>query len=183
MLHDGGLKAFTPGSVASAALESLAEDGDPNPLKGELNASPNATVEVVRIPDGAPAVAPILPGERFAFAITPTVDEPTFNLLSMVVQSNDTFLALGITGIELLDANGAPRSDGDIAMDIARQLTLYDAGTEGNQAGGAGPDQAPRQVDVNRGPPEGNGNVRKHGADVWSYPGVNELVKVTIIPE
>lgn len=180
VLHDGSVKVFTNNGVASAELEALAEDGDPSGLKGTLNALGGTTANIVRTPEGMAVIGPLLPGERYAFTVTPTAQQPSLNLLSMVVDSNDTFLALGPTGVRLLDAAGNPRTDTEIARDVAMQLAAWDAGTEGNQAGGAGPDQAPRQAIEGRGPVEGRGVVEKFSGRVWSYPAVDELVRVRV---
>ena len=181
MLHDGATKLFADGSPASPQLESLAEDGNPDGLKGELNAMPNVTAEIVRTPDGAMGVG-LDPGQRYVWTITPSLNSRTFNLATMVQSSNDSFLALGSQGIELLDANGQPKSNMDIANDILANLRVWDAGTEGNQSGGGGPDQGTNQSAPGRGPSEGNQLIRKYGNNVWSYPLVEDLVRVTVTP-
>lgn len=181
LLHDGGTKVFANGSPATPQLESLAEDGNPDMLKGELNAMNNVSAGIIRSPDGAGGEG-IEPGQRFVWTVRPTTMQRTFNFASMLANSNDTFLALGPTGIALLDSGGQQRSNNDIAADIAANLAAYDAGTEGNQSGGGGPDQGAHQLTQGRGPSEGNGLVRKYSNSVWSYPRTQNLVKVTVTP-
>ncbi len=57
---------------------------------------------------------------------------------------------------------------------------LWDAGTEVNQYPGAGLDQAPRQSDPDTAPVEGApiGLVD----DGFTYPAVDEVIRVTITP-
>ena len=68
----------------------------------------------------------------------------------MFAQSNDVFLSTGPDGLALFDDDGAP-----LEGDISALLGLWDAGTEVNEAPGAGPNQAPRQAGPNTGPDEG----------------------------
>ena len=67
-------------------------------------------------------------------------------------------MAFGPGGIELLTEAGERRSNEDIAADIEASLLAWDAGTERNQAGAAGPDQAPHQAGPNTGADEGGKN-------------------------
>ena len=98
----------------------------------------------------------------------------------MLAPSNDTFMALDPGGVALLDASGNVRSNSDIAADIAAHLFAWDAGTEENQSGAAGPDQAGHQSAPNTGASEGNGTVRMENDPVWPFPVPDSLVKVTI---
>jgi hypothetical protein len=67
----------------------------------------------------------------------------------MFVQSNDLFYAPDGGGIALFNEEGVPL-DGD----ITELISLWDAGTEVNQAPGEGADQAPRQSGPNSGDDE-----------------------------
>lgn len=58
----------------------------------------------------------------------------------MIVPSNDIFFAFESEGFRLMNQDGTPRNDAEIAADIATQRLAWDAGTERNQAGAAGPD-------------------------------------------
>jgi hypothetical protein len=115
--------------------------------------------------------------------LAPDADHRFLSIESMVVPSNDTFIAFEPAGVALLDASGAPRSDGDIASDVAASLSAWDAGSEANQAGAIGPDQAPRQSAANTGASEGNGTVRVVNDPVWGYPAVEHTIRVTVTPE
>ena len=181
MLHDGSTKLFADGSAASPQLESLAEDGNPDGLKGELNSMPNVTAQIVRTPDGSMGEG-LNPGQRYVWTIAPSVNNRTFNFATMIQSSNDSFLALGPQGIELLDANGQPKSNMEISNEINAMLQAWDAGTEGNQSGGGGPDQGTNQSFPGRGPAEGDQLIKKYGNGVWSYPLVKDLVRVTVTP-
>jgi hypothetical protein len=181
LLHDGSTKIFANGSPATPQLEMLAEDGNPDGLKGELNAMANVTAEILRTPDGAGGLG-LEPGQRYVWTVRPNLTQRSFNFATMIKSSNDSILALGPDGVALLDSGGQPRSNNDIAADIAAKLAAWDAGTEGNQAGGAGPDQGSNQSASGRGPSEGSGLVRKYSNELWSYPQVKDLVTVTVTP-
>jgi hypothetical protein len=84
--------------------------------------------------------------------------------------------------VALLDAGGAPRSAAAIDADLARELAVWDAGTEANQVGAAGPDQAPRQAGPNTGAPEGSGLVRRFADPRFRYPAADRLLRITIRP-
>lgn len=142
------------GSAGDTGLETLAEDGNPEPL-----------IESLRKTTGVRAVGMFVPGQPFEIEAAPG-DRLVF--AAMFVQSNDLFYAPGPEGIALSDARG----------DVTAQIRLWDAGTEVNQAPGAGSDQAPRQKAPNSGAAE-NGVVRLVN-DGFSYPPVGRVLKATI---
>ena len=172
-IHGSDTQLFQMGSPASEGLEKIAEDGDPSVFLDELAGL--ASVES----SGAAGAAPASAGDSFMFEVTASSDAPMLSLLSMVVPSNDTFIALGATGVMLLDEMGSPRSDEEIATDIAALLAACDAGTEANQAGARGSDMAPWQAAPNTGASEGSGTVRRVN-DLWLYPAIDTLTKVTM---
>ena len=183
-LHEEAMAFFEVGQPASEGLESLAEDGDPGGLVDELSSAPDVLdSQVVNIPDGTTTSGPLDPGESFSFSATPDTDHRFLSLAAMVVPSNDTFLAFDPSGIALLDDTGSPRSEADIAADVENTLRAWDAGTEANQAGAAGPDQAPRQAAPNTGPEAGDGTVRLLMDPVWTYPPLSDVVRITISPQ
>jgi hypothetical protein len=163
---------------ATAGLQLLAEDGAPTAFMTELAAL--GIVDTAGVEGTGPAAG----GSGYIFAVTPTMAHRFFNIASMVVPSNDTFFALGETGVALLDAAGVPRSDADIATDVAAMLAAYEAGTEENQAGAAGPDMAGPglQLAGNTGASEGDGTVRALASPVWGYPSPSSVVRVTVAP-
>ena len=91
---------------------------------------------------------------------------------TMFVQSNDLFYSVGgETGIKLWN------NDVPVNGDITSMVMLWDAGTEVNEYPGAGLHQPPR---INGGMTENT--VVSIVNDGFSYPSVNEVIKVTITP-
>jgi hypothetical protein len=155
-----GAAMFRAGEAAVGGLESLAEDGNAEPLIATLRAAPGVRAAGLFIP-GQPFSVSARPGERLVFA-------------SMFVQSNDVFLAPQAGAIALFDAQGRPLSG-----DITAQVALWDAGTEVNEAPGVGANQAPRQAAPNSGPAE-HAAVRMVD-DGFAYPPVAEVVAVSLM--
>lgn len=119
---------FKEDQTASAELETLAEDGDPealvdrpdpDALKGHLS-------------------APIAPGGQMSFRFKA---KPGMRLsfAGMLLETNDSFVGLQSESLALFDADNEPIAPAALA------LALWDAGTEVNQAPGQGADQAARQ--------------------------------------
>lgn len=180
-IHNSNVELFTPGTAASVGLERLAEDGNPGELAAELVAETNvANSGVVDTRQGVGS-GPLLPGQSYFIVFTPQASHPLFSFASMIVPSNDTFLAPG-AGVSLFDSQGVLRLDADIEADLQAAVRAWDAGTEANQASAAGRDQAPRQSGPNVGEDEEQLNiVTPVSADpVWAYPAPSELVRVTV---
>jgi hypothetical protein len=171
--HNPTASLFTPGMMASAELESLAEGGDASALLAALGASSDVSAASLA------GAGPIAPGSSVTFPVMLDSDYRYLSLASMIVHSNDTFMAFGPEGIALLDEMGQARSDEDIAADIAAYLAAWDAGTERNQAGAVGPDQ-PLQGGADTGADEGDGTVRLLNDPVWRYPALSDMLRVTI---
>ncbi|MEM8709066.1 MAG: spondin domain-containing protein, partial [Actinomycetota bacterium] len=146
---------FVPGTEASAGLEILAEDGGPGELVAELEAAGIGHFGAAAIPEGADEAGPAFPGQSYTFEFV-AHEGDYLNLASMLVQSNDWFVAL--RNVALFDGVDP------ISGDLTDQLRLYDAGTELDQAIGAGPDQAPRQAGPDTGAADENSEIR--GLDV-----------------
>lgn len=181
-LHTSATALFTAGAPASAGLEALAEDGATAALEAALTADAAVGSSGVQaMATGASTAGPIDPGGSYTFSVTPDATHRYLSFATMLVPSNDAFLAFGPAGVALLNAAGNPRSDMDIATDIAATLAAWDAGTEQNQAGAAGSDQAPRGT-ANTGEAEGNGFLRLMPDGVWRYPAPADIVRVTIRP-
>jgi len=153
-----GSTLFQPGKPASEALERQAEDGNPRVLVAALKGV-----------NGVRSVGTFVPGEPFTVTARPG-DRIVFT--SMFVQSNDLFYAPSPTGIVLFDAAGRP-----VTGDVTKEVVLWDAGTEVNEAPGLGPNQAPRQRGPNTGPTEGS--VVRPVKDGFSYPAAREVIRVT----
>ncbi|MBV7338347.1 spondin domain-containing protein, partial [Chloroflexi bacterium TSY] len=182
-IHSGNTQLFEPGMPASSGLERLSEDGNPTALVNESNNNSDvASVGVANTPSGASEPGPLTPGDSYQFSVTADAVNRYFSVASMIVPSNDTFFAFEPEGLRLMNQDGTPRSDAEIAADIATQRLAWDAGTERNQAGAAGPDQAPRQAGPNTGADEGNGKVRLLDDPVWSHPKASDVVRIPIVP-
>ncbi|NJO98394.1 MAG: CHRD domain-containing protein [Pleurocapsa sp. CRU_1_2] len=123
--HDG-FDTYDRGRPASPGLESLAEDGDTALITEEFAFSGQGQI------DGTLGNAPIAPGEtvRLTFNIDPTLGNANFfNYASMVLPSNDTFLANGNEfAHQVFDENG-----NFIPLDFnVTGAQALDAGTEVN---------------------------------------------------
>lgn len=157
---DDGVMLFDEDKPAgSAGLESLAEDGNAEALVASLAAMKGVREAGIFVP-GQPFEVTATPGERLVFA-------------SMFVQSNDLFFAPNPKGIDLFDAAKMA-----VSADVTKDIKLWDAGTEVNEASGVGPNQAPRQKAPNTGLAE-NGVVHPVN-DGFTYPAVGEVVQVSI---
>ncbi|RMH61422.1 MAG: hypothetical protein D6677_11725 [Calditrichaeota bacterium] len=164
---------FTEGSAdRGQGLEALAEDGDPSLLNDAL-ATVTGVVShgIFNTPDGASAPGPLTPGNSYSFSVN-AEEGDYLSFATMFVQSNDLFYAPDGMGIALFN-NGTA-----VSGDVTSQIKLWDAGTEVNEKPGFGANQAPRQSGANTGTTE-NGTVRQVN-DGFSYPAVNEVIKVTI---
>lgn len=158
-----GFTIFREGSNAGAfGLESLAEDGNAEPLIDYLKAQPGVREAGLFIPGQAFTVS-AAPGDRLVFA-------------AMFVESNDLFYAPGSDGIALFNDGGAV-----VSGDVTSRIILWDAGTEINEQPGIGANQAPRQPAANSGPAE-NGAVHPVD-DGFEYPPVGGVLEVTLAQE
>ena len=175
-VHDDTVTLFTAGMPASPSLETLAEDADPSALLGDLMG--DAAVSATDVD-----VMPLGPGATFQFTVVADAQTPFLSVAAMVLPSNDSFVAFAGGGVRLVDDAGDPLSESDIAAAILAQLGAWESGTEANQAGAIGRDQAPRQAADNTGANEGNTLVRSTEDDpIWAWPAVDQLVLVTIAP-
>ena len=183
-VHGSDVQLFTPGEAASEGLERLAEDGNFQPLVDALTGAAGVlSVGAQPVADGATDPGPIGPGGSYSFSFTADAINRYLSIASMMVPSNDTFFAFEPAGLRVMNADGSLRTNEDIAADIAGQRLAWDAGTERNQAGAAGPDQAPRQAGANTGADEGPATVRLLNDPVWDYPEPSDVVKITLTPQ
>ena len=126
---------------------------------------------VFNTPAGGSGPGPIFPGDAYEFTFT-AEEGAWLNFATMLVQTNDLFVAFGDGGIALFN-NGQP-----ISGDVTAQASFWDAYTEANQFPGAGNDQAPRQAAANTGASESAAiNIVNDG---YTYPAVNETIRITI---
>lgn len=183
-------------AVAIIALATSCGNDDSDPVV----ASSNFTVTIENVvtpqpffasgifntPVGATAPGPLFPGDAYEFTInagpnvTPGDGGTRLSFALMMVQSNDLFYAPGEEGIALY-ANGVAVGSGG-AVDVTSQISLWDAGTEVNEATG-GPNQKPQQSADDQGMDE-NGNVTliANNTDVFGnvLPATADVIKVTI---
>ena len=133
VVHDGSYKPFEEGQVASAGLETLAELGGTGDAAAEAHDPTDADRQIATLVEpagvGDPGVGgpPVFdPGNSASISFTLNASNQYLTLLSMVIPSNDTFLA---ATFDLFDAGGNLNlGTFDLGFD-----SLYDAGTEVNQ--------------------------------------------------
>lgn len=180
--HTGHHSFFKEGQASSEGVEHLAEDGNPTAWDAALAGIEDVSAHgVVNMPDGTTSTGPIAIGAKYKFTIPVGGNAQYFDFAAMWTPSNDTFVSLGEKGVALVDAQGKPRSPADITADAKALLSAWDAGTEANQAGALGPDQAPRQSSQNTGAGEGGGLVRRVDA-TWGVPDAKDFLRVTVKP-
>lgn len=126
--HDGGFDLFDAGMVASAELESIAEDGVIDPLSNSFLASGAGTVDGVLFGPGGP----IAPGDTATMTFELDPNDPGsryFSFAAMILPSNDAFLANDDPlAYQVFDANG-----NFVGVDFFLLGTnVWDAGTEVN---------------------------------------------------
>ncbi len=165
---------FTNGATDTGdGLEALAEDGDPAALNDALGKLDLESNGVFNTPAGASAAGPLMPGNSYTFEITARPGDH-LSLATMLVETNDLFLAFDENGIALF--NGNMPIDGD----FTNALLLWDGGTEVNEYPGAGIYQ-PIRGGGNSGPSESNPIVVVN--DGFSYPANSDMIRLTIRPK
>jgi len=135
--HNGGFDTYDLGAAASAGLERIAEDGNPAPLRSEFAASAAGTAggmdSVVFAPGGVFTGAPVFePGETAVatFDVSNPDINRYFSFASMVIPSNDAFIANGDPlAHPLFDSSG--NFLGPVTITIFG-TAVRDAGTEEN---------------------------------------------------
>ena len=175
VVHTDSAPIFTAGKKdRGKGLEAQSEDGDPSKLAQALKGAKGIrSVVVYNTPVGAKAPGPITPGAAYETTISAQPGDK-LSITLMMGQSNDWFYAPAESGIELFKDGKA------ISGDIARELMLWDAGTEVDQEAGIGSDQGPRQKAANTGKAE-NGVVRQV-QDGKPYAVSSSVLRVTITP-
>lgn len=175
VVHQAGtMPLFSLGTAASAGLESMAEDGNFGPLIDSLSLTEGVELtSAVNTPEGEDSQGPLLPGGSYRLLISVQDPSARLSLVTSFIQGNDIFVGSPEAGLELFDAAGNV-----ITGDRTAELLLLDAGTEVNQEPGVGPDQAPRQMELNQGAVE-SGLVRAPD-DGFSYPAVSSVLRVSV---
>ncbi|MDJ0752451.1 MAG: spondin domain-containing protein [Ardenticatenaceae bacterium] len=131
-------------------------------------------LDVFNTPRRAEAPGPLLPRQTYRVDF---YAEPGdyLSFATMLVQTNDYFLAPDEMGIPLYDDWGEP-----IYGDVGHYVKLWDNGTEADEPFGEGPNQAPRQGGPNTGPADPNNLVREVMLDEYVEP--YQLIRVRIKP-
>ena len=174
-VHDGTTEVFADGEACIVELEELAEDGETAALVQYLMDDAGVDQQGV---EGA-----LAPGESTTFTLTIETSATFFSFWTMVVPSNDTFVSLGGSGIDTFDGGASLATEGALDTLIAANLAVWDAGTEGNQAGAGGGDMPLVGAGTDVGPTEGTGLIRQVEDDpTWAYPPVNQMVSVVVTP-
>jgi hypothetical protein len=111
--HKAGVRLFELGGPASAALATLAEEGNTAPLAAALSAMP-------QVKDVASSGALLPPGESVTIMVSTQGAFDRVSLAAMLIPTNDAFFALN-------DVDG-PRGRSAATL----FAPAYDAGSEGN---------------------------------------------------
>ena len=130
--HDGTFDTYDRGRPASAGLESLAEDGNTSLISREFISSGAGLVDGTITAPGGATPGPIDIGETTSLTFTldrSLASSRFFNYASMVLPSNDAFIANGNPeAFEIFDENG-----NFLGADfVVTGNQVLDAGTEVN---------------------------------------------------
>ena len=175
VLHSEPDPLFTIGEAdRGEGLEMLAEDGDPTTLAASLHAQ-GLQAGVFEKPVCADTPRPLGHLEFYEFEVTASPETPYLSFATMLVQSNDLFVAPAGSGIPLFDDDDKPIG----GQFVTNRLKMWDAGTEANEVPGEGAYQAPRQSNTNTGPKDEDTTVRP-ADDGFNYSTVAESVRVYI---
>ncbi|NOY71911.1 MAG: hypothetical protein GXP14_05970 [Gammaproteobacteria bacterium] len=117
VIHNNGYHAYSLGSTADSALETLAEGGDNSAL---LSAA-DADSRVIDTASGSSS-SNIAPGANETLILEGLINDPRLTLVTMPINTNDAFIALDAIDLSELVS-------GESLVLYAR---AYDAGTEGN---------------------------------------------------
>lgn len=176
VVHNETNPLFTKGEAdRGEGLEMLAEDGDPTLLAASLRTL-GLQAGVFDTPVCADTSRPLRSLEYFEFEVTASPQTPYLSFATMLVQSNDLFLAPAGGGIPLFDNEGEPI----IGQFVTDKLHFWDAGTETNEVLGEGANQGPRQLGVNTGPKDEDPVVRPAVAGP-NFPTIIESVRVYVV--
>ncbi|NNE35482.1 MAG: hypothetical protein HKN13_09605, partial [Rhodothermales bacterium] len=177
-VHDAEVTLFKGWDPAPAALEPLAEDGNPGPYADALSGTPGVRAfGIFNTPSGASGPGPLLPGGEYAFEFEAETGD-YFSFATMYVQSNDMIYAFGNdnASIALFNEAGEPKTG-----DLTAYISQWDSGTEHDEEPGVGANQAPRQLGPNVGETEDRILVFVDGRnDGYSYPDAASIIKLTL---
>ncbi len=144
---------FTQGeaAVAGSGIEESAEDGNNQVIFDYINSTLGIPVAKSN------EAMPIAPGQSFTFTLNDVPAGYKFGYNTMLVNTNDWFLAYNNAGYPLFNESGTPNSGNG----ATEKSYLYDAGTEVDQVIGFGADQPMRQAGPNSGAADENTSIRR----------------------
>lgn len=171
---------------ASPGLELLAEEGIPSDEFSPVDHSTDLFREVAADrdvqfvdflespggPDGGPA---LYPGERVVIEVRAEPGQE-FQFVTMMLQSNDLFLAFDGGGLDLFDVFGSPREG-----NVTDEVRIFDAGTEVDQPLGQGSGQ-PLAPGASLGDGTPDDEDVSEGEFVLDVPAVEDMIRVIISP-
>ncbi|MEN1680821.1 MAG: spondin domain-containing protein [Planctomycetota bacterium] len=140
--QNGGFDSFDAGSLASPAIEAIAEDGIVDGLIMDFDASgqPGNRQGVVTAPGGFPGAPVIENGETGTAFITPInpAAYQYFSFASMVIPTNDNFIGNDDPlAYQVFDAAGNINDPSGTFTITVLASDIWDAGTELNNGLGA----------------------------------------------
>ncbi len=146
---------FTQGETAieGSGIEESAEDGNNQVIFDYINSTLDLPVAKSN------EAMPIGPGQSFTFTLENVPVGYKFGYNTMLVNTNDWFLAYNNAGYELFNEDGTAKS----GIGATEKSYLYDAGTEIDQEVGFGADQPMRQAGPNSGASDENNSIRRVG--------------------
>ena len=175
IVHKTGNPIYTNGTQDRGhGLEVLAEYGNPENLHTFLKGDSSfSEIGVFNNPVGNNVLnlgGKLVPGDKYVFSFEANSGD-YLSIANMLVETNDLFFGFGDGGLELFP-NNIP-----ISGDVTAKIELWDAGTEANEYPGVGGFQPLRN-----GGKEGidEGGIVQLVNDEFTYPAVNELVRVSI---
>ncbi|HHJ37975.1 MAG TPA: hypothetical protein ENJ86_00725 [Methylothermaceae bacterium] len=114
LTHKQGIHAFMAGEPAISQLVAIAEEGNTAPALSLISQFPNL------IKDGKDSGGPLTPGKKTTLLLKGDDNATHLTVLSMLIFSNDAFLAL----------NGQPLPTSD--QSVTYFVNAFDAGSEAN---------------------------------------------------
>lgn len=117
-VHNGQVKLWEKGELASDGIEQMAETGGKTNLRAEINSAINDGTALSLIDGGGIGRSP---GETSISSIQVSLDYPLITVVSMIAPSPDWFV--GTESLNMLQ-------DGDWIREIEIELFPYDSGTD-----------------------------------------------------
>lgn len=188
-VHSDAVQLFATGDPASAGIEDIAEDGVAGTLADALSQLGDVSDSgAFDTPDGASEAGPIAPtpndaNNSYSFTVEASPGD-RLSFATMYIQSNDFFYGFAPEGLPLFSG------DQPVSGDVTGQVALYDAGTEVDEAPGAGLTQIIRSG-LDTGTDENGSVVLVSDTDDddfldddgFNYAQTPNVIRVTITPQ